>query len=303
MAGGLRARRGAFAWMLVAVASRQYNAPQSLMTVNYWKESFPPAALWKAPLWLADIHAGNMMAYPVGGRHWGSIGTLLLCGIGAAVSAKKWPRPLLVLFATPFVLTLIAAAMHRYPYGGSARIAQHLAPAICLWAGLGAAWLLERQRDENKRRLAVAAVFSLLAIVGVVGIARDFLHPAKTPGDARARERVREWTAAPGGCVLAVWEPMETVPVNFQWYLRQGGSAIVWNARADESWAAARGPVSVLNFDPNAQLAKRLPAKLPGFRVTDSSREEILVGPPELGPAHWESVRLEPPQPAKLKVP
>jgi len=29
---------------------------------------------------------------------------------------------------TPAALTFAAAALHRYPYGGSARIAQHLAP-------------------------------------------------------------------------------------------------------------------------------------------------------------------------------
>jgi hypothetical protein len=212
-----------------------------------------------------------------------------------AVSFKKWPRGLLLLFLLPFALTLIAAAMHRYPYGGSARIAQHLGPAICLWAGLGAAWLIERLRDEKRRHLAVVMVFGLLAAVGIVGIVHDFLRPSKTPGDARARARVREWTSpAEETRAFVVWEPMMDVAPNFQWYLRCSGREIVWNGREDTTWSATSGPINLLSFDPNAALAERLVGRLPGFRVTAFAFEKILVGPPELGPHHLESVRLEP---------
>ncbi|MFO1485704.1 MAG: glycosyltransferase family 39 protein [Verrucomicrobiaceae bacterium] len=283
----------AFLWMLAVVASRQYTELREPMTL-YWKDSFPPAGLSKLPLWLLQIHAGNMMAYPVGGRNLGSLGTLVLAIIGMWISAKKWPRSLLVLFVLPFVLTLLAAFMHRYPYGGSARIAQHLAPAICLWFGVGVAWLIERASDANRRRAATVFTLGVLGVIAIGGIIRDIRHPAKTPGDARARDRVHEWlTPKEQAGTFIVWEPMNDVPPNFQWYLRTSGRNIVWNARAMETWPHEPDVVNVVGFDRNGSLPQSAASRLPGFQMTGHVTEEILVGPPELGPVRWESVRFE----------
>lgn len=280
----------AFVGMFWATSSSQYDSLRTPMT-TYWQDSFPPAIWWKIPRWLLEIHAGNMMAYPVGGKNWGSAGTLLLCVIGIFVSVKKWSRPLHLLFILPFAFTLLAAALHLYPYGGSARISQHLAPAICLWAGLGSAWLIKTVQFRRWRRGNVLAVFGFLGVIGVMGMALDFLRPAKTPGDFRARQIVREWTA-PAQAVQAhlIWEPMPTLSPTFQWYLRTSGSKIFWNAREDDSWASLSGPLQVLSFDRDIDLA----TKFPGFRLTEEHIEDILVGPPEMGPDRWQSLRLEP---------
>ena len=117
-----------------------------------WAESFPPLERpWTLPLWFLDIHAGTMMAYPVGDRHGGSIATLL-CVIAGR------PRPLpatiekttLALLVAPLGLGLIAAFLGRYPYGGAPRIMQYAAPSICLLAGLGLAVLLARIRADTR---------------------------------------------------------------------------------------------------------------------------------------------------------
>src|SRR5207248_6647902 len=109
---------------------------------GYWDAWFPPADLRRLPRWLLAVHAGNMLAYPAGGRDGGSALTLLLCLAGVAALAARRRRQLLLLLLTPFVLTFAAAALGKYPYGGSARVAQHLAPSVCLLAGAGAAALL-----------------------------------------------------------------------------------------------------------------------------------------------------------------
>src|SRR5439155_9489699 len=109
------------------------------MDKGYWQGSFPPAQPAALLTWLGQVHTGNLFAYPFGGHHGGSSVTCLLCllGIGQLGRARRWE--LLASALCPFALTLFAAALHRYPYGGSARVAQHLAPAICLLAGSGLA--------------------------------------------------------------------------------------------------------------------------------------------------------------------
>jgi hypothetical protein len=283
----------AFFWMFDVVSSKQYTALETPMT-TYWKESFPPKDVWQFPLWFLKINAGYMMAYPIGDKHWGSIGTLLLCLVGVGYAWKKWPRSLLALVALPFVLTLIAAALHRYPYGGSARIAQHLAPGICLLAGLGAGWLIELQPNRKLRCVGVWIIFSLLAVIGLAGIARDCLKRSKTPGDARARLCVREWLSQEqDASTWIVWEPMPDVVSNFQWYLRRGGRSIVWNGRDNASWTSSRSGIRLLSFDPNVRLAESVAERLPHHYLAGSTSEQILVGPPEMGPSTWSTARFE----------
>src|SRR5262249_58846669 len=80
----------------------------------------------------------------------------------------------------------------RYPYGGSARVAQHLAPSICLLAGAGAAALLRRACPSRiARRRGEVLALCLLAAIGFAGMFRDVRKPYKTEGDERARPAVR----------------------------------------------------------------------------------------------------------------
>src|SRR5260370_26591509 len=90
-----------------------------------------PPALVK---WLAAAHTGNMMAYPAGGSGGASAGTLILCLIGTweLCRGRRWS--IAVLCLAPFAMTFLAAALHRYPYGGSAPVAPPLAPAHFLLA-------------------------------------------------------------------------------------------------------------------------------------------------------------------------
>ena len=84
------------------------------------------------------VHAGPLLAVPVGGDHWGSIGTTLLCLVAVGVLIRKGRYRLLVLCSAPFALNLIAAAMRRFPYGGHMRLAMHLAPLVSILAAIGA---------------------------------------------------------------------------------------------------------------------------------------------------------------------
>jgi hypothetical protein len=134
----------------------------------YWAGSFPPfadggfATAW----WLVRIHAGNLLAYPVGGDDGASAATLLCVVVGLVflLRARRWTFA--ALLALPFLLNLIAAAMHRYPYGGEARIAQHLAPSACLLAGIGLGRLIARVRSGARADRLRGLAMGGLVLVG-----------------------------------------------------------------------------------------------------------------------------------------
>jgi hypothetical protein len=231
---------------------------------EYWADWFPPAEPLPLALWLVKAHTGNMLAYPVGGPNGASALTFLLClaGTWPMVRGRRWG--LLALLGIPFTLTLLAAALHRYPYGGSARIAQHLAPAICLLAGAGAAALIRRiARTAAGQRRAALAVCGVLALVGAAGIARDLLRPYKTEGDRDVRRIISEVLARaqPEDQVIVFGQPTD-LWASVEWYLRQEEERIGWEGRLDSDRLAKSGQVWALSFTPDPSVPEALADRL-----------------------------------------
>jgi hypothetical protein len=172
---------------------------------EYWAASFPPIG---EPLrlvrWLVLTHTGSMAAYPEGGPRGESTATAILCVVAIATLWRRRARTPLALLLAPFALTFVAAALRRYPYGGEARIAQHLAPMFCLMTGLGGAVVLRalpRPRDAS-RGLALAVIG--LAGLGVGSVVRDRATPYRSDFEHQAREFARWfWIEKGRGAELA----------------------------------------------------------------------------------------------------
>jgi hypothetical protein len=205
------------AGVLLVLVVKEYSAGTT-MQQGYWTDSFPPFAHpLKLPLWLLQTHAGAMLGYPVGGPNWGSSFSLLclLIGLGTLALRRKWL--LLGLLLAPLGLNFIAAGLHRFPYGGHARMTMFLAPAFCtlIAYGLAAAlvWLENRlaavrpvQPVKDKQPVSVLlrrpngltialAAFALLAAGSWV---RDLTQPYKSGTTLRAREFAQWfWFEAP----------------------------------------------------------------------------------------------------------
>ncbi|HTV47928.1 MAG TPA: glycosyltransferase family 39 protein [Phycisphaerae bacterium] len=298
-----------FAWFIYTVATLisflavlkiagegqyQQTAPAMLA---YWQDSFPPHNPFRFVIWLINIHTGNMFAYPVGGRNGGSTATFLLFLVGLAVFYQR-KRKFLVLLLAPFALTFIAAVMQRYPYGGSDRVAQHLAPVICLLAGAGVASLVEwfvQRKDWISATPYVAGI--LFMIVGIIGITKDIIHPYKTPADQKARQIVENVLSLQrGGSGVAVLQRQSAVPVNFQLYLRWSGNGIIWNALADQTWTYMPTPHWVeLNFDSNLSGNALLPQSNNAqdiWQVTGQDTWYVQIGPQQYGPTFCQAVYL-----------
>ncbi|MBI5865246.1 MAG: glycosyltransferase family 39 protein [Planctomycetes bacterium] len=135
---------GSFIAMYRTYGLAQAEYGSRLVEIEMWKKAFPPV---KEPLkllgWMAWVHSGNMLAYPMGSDYGGSTLTLLLVIVGT-IQLWRRERPLCVLLITPLGLALFAAAIQRYPYGASARTSLYMAPAFCLLAGVGAWTLIAR---------------------------------------------------------------------------------------------------------------------------------------------------------------
>jgi 4-amino-4-deoxy-L-arabinose transferase-like glycosyltransferase len=151
---------------------------------EFWHNAFPPhgpAIL----LWLVDAHISNMMSYPFGGSKGIAllIAPLVLLGLVRLWHKRRWSE--LILLAGPFVLTFLAAFLHKYPYGADARVEQHLVPSIALLASLGAvtacAVILRKSRNvvlwRSSGNLAVAVMISFALIM----TAKDICYPWRTP--------------------------------------------------------------------------------------------------------------------------
>ena len=171
---------GAVVWLN---ASQQYQATASEM-LDCWSTAFPP---WREPralaLWLLDAHTGVLAAYPVGAENGGSTLTVLGCLLGLWVFWRQRQHWLLVWCAAGFGLTLLAAGLHRYPYGGHARLGQHLAPAVMLALAAGVGRLIETRPPGLARQRAwqLAVAGCLLLAVGTP--LRDLVQPSKSADD------------------------------------------------------------------------------------------------------------------------
>lgn len=186
-----------FAAVFFWIIPDQYQAFERSGTyLEFWTRSMPslddPVGLIG---WLVFAHTGRTFGYPVGADYGGSLLTFACFAFGAALLYRARARWALAILLLPFALMLGAALLGYYPYGGSGRISQNLAPAICLLAGLGLAWLLSLRRDGAARRRGLVWALALLALFGIVFGVRDLFRPYLEKSGVGAREFARTlWT-------------------------------------------------------------------------------------------------------------
>ncbi len=178
---------------------------------DYWRDAFPPRSSFAAALWwFVKIHCGRMFAYPHGGPNFASTLTTLLCVTGAIALLIRRQAPLVLLFVGTAAATLFAAALERYPYGGSVRVSIFFAPLICLMAGVGTTVAIHHLVPRRGRDAARGIVGVVLVGLAVFGMARDVLRPYKSAEDRHMRRVMREVSqlVRPGD-VVAIVNPEE----------------------------------------------------------------------------------------------
>ena len=176
------------ALQMIAVAAQAKSADASGMA-QFWEEGL---ACWDSPgtlvLWLIKVHAGPIFALPAGDGPVVSLVVLLFFIIGGTKLYHRKRFSVLALILSPFVLTLLAALLGKYPYGARARVVQHLVPSECVLLAIGGHAFFTQLVRTHSRRLRLARLFVLaLVLVGTVPLIPDFFRPYRSEREWQAR--------------------------------------------------------------------------------------------------------------------
>ncbi len=232
---------GSFLGHYALIGREQINPEKSVIhayLLDVWQNGFPPANLLMGPLWWLDQQTGRMLAYPCGDSHGGSTATFILALVGCAVWWKRGQRTLLAMMLAPFALNLVAAILHKYPYGSCGRVSQHLAPASCLLAATGMAYLIERFSRSLRQQLHCAYCCAALLLVGLLGVAvSQARRPHRDDHSLWTRGVVRELTThMRSGDQIVVFCEGELNQANgavLWWYLRTQKHPVQWGGKLD----------------------------------------------------------------------
>ena len=176
-------------WM---VSARGQNSQTGEVMRWYWAASFPPFTnVLDLARWLIVTHAGDVLAWPIGGPSGSSTFTLICCLVGIAVFARTRRWAILGMCLLPAGVNLFAAALKLYPYGGHMRLAIYLGPAACLLLAEGLSEMRTRLFRIQWQPRAYALSLVALALIGLGSIGRDVVFPCKSFSDERARAFAR----------------------------------------------------------------------------------------------------------------
>jgi hypothetical protein len=224
----------------------------------FWHHGFPHGGLWRSAWWVVRVHVGRMFSYPVELNGGGLLGLIFVL-LGVRALLREGRRPLLLLCLVPFALHLLAAFLHRYPYGMSPRLEQHLVPSFCVLAGSGWAGLIASRTAAPRlqARLLLASVAGIV-LIGLAEAVADYCHPCRDDVAAWARQVVR----------------------HLQREMRPGDRLVVYNT--PESWhPCLRWQLQALAD----RIADSQVLRAPRVWVVDSRIEEVPADAPEPVPA------------------
>ncbi len=219
------------AWASIQIGQNQLASPTGTAEidtqqgmVDYWSHGFPPADPLRWIPWFLGALTGQIMAYPVGAANGGSTLTVLMAILGVVTWMRSGSKAVLALLLLPLVLNFMAALVHRYPFGASCRLAQFLAPSVCLLAGLG----LDACLSRTSRWPAVLVSLVLLA-VGGGGLARDWMWPYRDPVFVWMRGTMDDAVKAAGNDSVVVNHRRDSMECVFTWRWLHAPAKVGWN--------------------------------------------------------------------------
>lgn len=195
--------------------------------LDYWQEYFFPTPFWRwhSVAWFFDRSVaivGELTdMVPILGA------ALMVAGIGAMWRNR---RDILFLLIAPVLVTVLAAALHKYPLGG--RLLLFCCPILLLLLAEGTVWCAEKL--GGRLPLVAPVVIALVLAQPIVTAAYHLIHPTLIedirPAIAYIRSRQR-----PGD----VWYVYHFARFQFQYYAERQGLSRE-NVRIGEDCAGDR---------------------------------------------------------------
>lgn len=239
---------------------------------EFWHWGFPKGGFLRSLGWGLKVHVGALLSYPVEFNGGGLIG-FILAGTGTLVLFRQGRRTLVGLCLLPMALHLLAACLHRYPYGQHQRLEQHLVPGICILIGAGLAALNERLAAVvGRRKLLFMGNAASLLLVGVGVAVAEWRRPQHDEFSLAARTIVQHLhdRMLPQDRVL-ICGPSRNCHVCLRWQLltmaaqiidvdeaspssfREGSVGRLWILKEQEDRAPADGPEPPVDFPADAR--------------------------------------------------
>ena len=181
---------------LTFIAPMGAASPHYYSDSSQWAAAFPPwDRPWLVPVWLVEVHTGNMLAYPLGGKHFGSTGTTILVAVGCISLWRSRRRDAVFLLLAPIAVALAAACVKKYPYGASARTTLFMASSFCALAGVGLYAILRYVGSPARAESRVRIAAVVLASIAVAGIVVSIVRPYKDYRPLQVRQFIRQIAA------------------------------------------------------------------------------------------------------------
>jgi hypothetical protein len=218
--------------------------------------AWPPFAPIAFIRWFIHTHADNFFAYPIDISYPWAGACFILLVLGAIQLFRNRRGIFAALVLLPFLMNLGGAMLRRYPYADSPRIGQHLAPAICLLIGVGAAALIRTFVPTGAAmRNVLILLFIAAVILGLSGPLALLIQPTSAlRADRSARQFVRGLLRQiPPDATVAVLQPANESSVLMRWYLHEWPGRIVWNAQPADLLRQTSTPIWFISTVPNAE--------------------------------------------------
>ena len=226
--------------------------------------------------------------------------TFLLSVAGVLALRRSARTGVLSLCLPPFGVTFVVSAARLYPFGPHPRIAQHLAPPVCLLARAGIAALVgARSAPPAAIHRRARRVMALFAVVGIAGVAMDLLQPYRSRRDESFRTLAAELRSKAGREDLVVYdqdpEEERERPSPLEFYVRKERLRVSWTDPPDLDASPRPGQVWVIAYRltaPPDVLRRRLESARPPFEMVAEVPYALRTGtgwtePIPCSVTHW----------------
>jgi hypothetical protein len=238
----------AFGTLALGPAAAQRNSDMEACWAGHFPDWSRP---WTVPLWAiaGTFEVARYCLLPLGQL-------ILVFAVVGAVSLWRTRPGLVVALAAPLGLALVAALLHKYPYGGS-RLEVFAAPALCL---LGAEGVRRCAMTAAKRSRVLAVLVVLVAAVPFGQAAYRTVKPWERAAHDEATAYLLRHRAEGDAILVNHWED--------EYYLRHAENWRSWTGAFEPRDLTAGRVWVVLSLD---RESERFPFPPPaGWRVAEA---------------------------------
>ncbi|MGQ9688451.1 MAG: glycosyltransferase family 39 protein [Desulfobaccales bacterium] len=204
--------------------------------VAYWAGDYPdfsgliPFLLWFGGAWGRYFHYFfSPFFLPSWGWLWGAGFTAL----GILASIWHGSRRLLLYWAAPLALALVAASLHRYPFMGhynGSRLFLFSAPWLYLLASLGFLSLLSRLWRQPHRWAAPALAVLVLVTTQPLALLQENLRPQANRQELKPLTNYLSTRLRPGDLIYVYYHAI----FPFKYYFKGNTEEVLWGKSCGE---------------------------------------------------------------------